>query len=131
MALFAVLSLMATGCQKDNIKKNNSTTVREEVSTVYTMLYSINGVQHSVTLHGESEYQAFIHEMLNLARQGYSIVFCDENRVSQTATKETVYFTTNSQVEAELWAKARSDEGYQVAISYDDKNHVFNCVAWR
>jgi UDP-N-acetylmuramate-alanine ligase len=131
LALFAVLSTLAVGCQKDNVSDFVQGTSISESSTVYTVLYSVNGVQHKITLYSEAEHQAFIRELLALAKQGYTVIFYDENSVSQTATKEVVTYSTSSEAEAVAWMVKMEKDGYYVSVTFDDKTNTFNCIAWR
>lgn len=132
MALFMALSMMAVGCQKENDEGFvNGSSVSGE-GTVYTVLYSINGIQHRNILHSEEEYRAFIHELMNLARQGYEVVLYNENTWGNNATtKETIYYSTTDQADAENWAMLRQKEGYSVSIIFDEQTKTYNCVAWR
>lgn len=132
IALFAVLSLAAVGCQKENVKDFANEAPVSETSDVYMVFYSVDGVEHRITLHGESEYQTFIHEMAELAKRGHRVVVRDENRSSQNATtKEVIQFSTNSQEEAETWMDLRVKEGYSVSMAYDEKTGMYNCLAWK
>ena len=127
-----MLSLAAVGCQKENDKDLANEATVLETSTVYRVYYSVDGVEHQITLHGEAEYQTFIHEMTELAKQGRRVVVRDENRSTQSAaTKEVLQFSTNSQEEAEKWINLRVKEGYSVSMTYDDKTGTYNCVAWK
>lgn len=53
IALLAVLGTMATGCQKENFADATSESAISEASTVYTVQYAVNGVEHTVTLYGD------------------------------------------------------------------------------
>ena len=59
VALFAMLSLAAVGCQKETILEPLATIA--ETGTVYTVHYAIDGVMHSIVLHGEQERSEFIN----------------------------------------------------------------------
>lgn len=112
MALFAMLSLAATGCQKENVEGFADEASVSEAGAVYTVLYSINGVQHRNVLHSEDEYRAFLHELMELAKQGYEVVFCNGNTLAtNVATKETLYFSTTDQQAATEWLDLRVKEG--------------------
>lgn len=129
IALFAALSLTAMSCQKEEIVSFIQEESVSNETALNTMLYSVDGVQHAIILHSESDYQNFIHEMMNLARLGHNVVFCDENNVNQSVTKDVVYYSTSSQAEAESWALKMVKDGYQVTVSYDENTKMYNCVA--
>lgn len=131
MALFAVLSMMATGCQKENNEIIGMEPVVVKSGTVYTMQYVIDGVQHITTLYGESERAAFIYQMLTLAEQGNEVMFFDPSTYSQDATRDVVYFSTADKAEAVAWADHMLNEGYKVTVTYDPSTSTFNCVAWK
>ena len=63
VALLAVLSVAAVGCQKETITVEPQTGV-EASSTVYMVRYSVNGVMHTETLIGEQAWADFLQRML-------------------------------------------------------------------
>ena len=86
VALFAVLATMAVSCQKENFMEPQSSVM--EVDSVRSVLYSVNGVEHSVTLYNDEEWDAFVDTMMSLARQGYDVRFVDQNAAAHSiATK--------------------------------------------
>lgn len=64
VALFAVLATMAVSCQKEDIMEPQSTIA--EISTVRTVLYAVDGVEHRVTLHGDDEWTSFVESRYTL-----------------------------------------------------------------
>lgn len=98
---------------------------------MYTVLYSIDGVQHQIILNSEEEHRAFILEMLALTRQGHVVVFCEDDNMSQgPGTKDVVYFSSPDPTEVAAWTVQMEKAGYNVRVTYDDKTGMYNCVAW-
>ncbi len=128
VALFAMLATMAVGCQKENYVDSQSTVA--SVGSVRTVLYTINGVEHLVTLYGDEEWDAFVDSMMSLAQQGYNVSFVNQNVAeSGVATKDVQTFTTPSQEEAKAWSKEKAEQGYTVSTTYKDGLYI--CVAVR
>lgn len=128
VALFAVLATMAVSCQKENIVEPQSATA--EVGTVRTVLYAVNGVEHTVTLYGDEAWNVFVDNMLLLSEQGHDIRFINESAgTTEFSTKETQTLTTTSQSEANAWMKEKGDEGYTVTLKYEKGLYI--CVAVR
>lgn len=59
IALFSVLSLMTVGCQKENTADYVPENSVAETSTVCTVQYAIDGVQHQTILHSKTERTEF------------------------------------------------------------------------
>lgn len=130
--MFAILSLAAVGCQKENSTDSTRGTMVAEIGTMYKMQYVIDGVSHHIVLHGDRERSDFIYRMLALAEEGHSVSFFDESRVAQYGSrKETVYFSTTDKTEAFNWLDKMEDEGYTVSVTYNPDTHTYNCVAYR
>lgn len=126
VALFAVLATMAVSCQKENLVEPLSATA--EVGTVRTVLYTVDGIEHAVTLHGDDAWNTFVNNMLALTKQGHEIIIINENaRVQRSLTKETLTFETTSESEANAWAREKADQGYIVTIKCD--KGLYTCVA--
>ena len=131
VALFAVLSLAATSCQKEDTSDVLSGVPVSEASTVFTMQYSINGVLHQITLHGESERMSFIYWMLDLARMGFEVRFSKDSLGEQSSVAKGVEtFSTDDRVAAYHWADKMALEGYTVVVTFDENTRMYNCVAW-
>lgn len=131
VALFAVLSMAATSCQKESIEIVGQEVNVTEAHAVHTMRYTVNGVQYRKTLHGEAEWSAFIYQMLSLAEQGYNVTFFEESDIFSIATKDIVYYSTTNKVEAYAWAEEMVNRGYKVSVSFDTTTNTYNCVAWK
>lgn len=129
VALIAVLGTMAVGCQKEVFADGQSSVA--EVGTVYTVRYAIDGVPHSETLYSEDEYSGFLARMMALARIGYRVELFSENVPQQQSSKKTVTFTTGNENEATTWSKKMMDDGYNVVITFNEKENVYVCVAYK
>jgi len=128
VALCAVLGTMAVGCQKENIIEDAN--VVAQIGTVRKMQYTIDGVEHHITLVGDNAWNEFLHQMAALAKEGHSISFRNEEASSAVASaKETVTFTTTDHDEACAWCNSMSDQGYTVYMGYDKDKGMYICVA--
>ena len=89
VALFALLSMLATGCQKENIVEPNAT--EAQACTVRAVSYTIDGVEHLAVLHSDEEWDAFHSWMLALSKDGRQVYFRNLNATGTTAqTKEVI-----------------------------------------
>ena len=128
MALFAVLSLMAVGCQKETIVEPN--TGMQQTMSLRTVTYSIDGVTQQIIIRGEEAWMDFLKQLTALARQGHRIQFrCEESRATTSTTKEVVTYTTTSEEDAIAWCNTMFNQGYEVNMTYDVKNGKFICTA--
>ena len=127
VALFAVLGTMAISCQKETIVEPQ-TNVAENV-TVYTVTYSIDGVMHTSTLYSEEAYNAFVMQLMMLARDGQTVVLSNGSITGTSLAKEKLYFSTRIEAEATAWTIQKMKEGYTVTVSYDQSTGTYNCVA--
>ena len=126
VALLAVLSMAAVGCQKENDVLPLAGT--EQTTETIQVVYSINGEVFQTTLN-ESEWSAFVERMLALASEGYEVSF-SKNRSSLTSqSKEKVIYVTNSKEEAAAWSNAMANQGYTVTITYDSGTGEYTCTA--
>ncbi len=128
VALFAVLSLMAVGCQKETIVEPN--TGIQQTMNVRTVTYSIDGVTQQIVIRGDEAWMDFLKQLTALARQGHRIQFrYEESRATTSTTKEVVTYTTSSEEDATSWCNIMSENGYEVEMYYDEKNGKFVCTA--
>lgn len=129
VALFVVLSMMTTSCQKEQIL--SPYVVQSDNYGVNSFHYSVNGTLFTASLQ-DDETDAFFLQMTALARQYGSVSVYDEGSCSQTtSSKDVLTYTTTKESDAADWAKARTKEGYEVTIIYDNKTGVFTCIAVR
>ena len=126
VALLAVLSMAAVGCQKTDFTEQNA--VVEQTTKTIQVVYSINGEVYQTTL-DESEWDGFMERMLALAREGYEVTFSKNGSFLTSQSKEKVTFVTTSEAEANHWASEMISNGYAVTISYDKKSGEYTCIA--
>ena len=131
VALLAVLSVAAVGCQKETIMVEPQTDV-ETSGTVYTVRYSVNGVTHTETIIGEQAWADFLQRMLALTEEGYRVTVSRNTDTAQYAmSKEVVTFKTKKKAEAYTWVEQKINEGYTVTIDYNEQTGEYTCVATR
>ena len=130
VALLAVLSVAAVGCQKETIVVPQ--TGIEESGTVYTVRYAINGVTHTETLVGEQAWADFLQRMLALAEEGYRVTVSRNGETAQYAdSKEVVTYKTTDKKAAYDWIEEKVAEGYEVSISFNPQTGEYTCTAIR
>ena len=112
MALMAVLSVAAVGCQKETITVEPQTGIETD-GTVYTVRYSVNGVTHTETLVGEQAWAEFLQRMLALAEEGYRVMVTRNAETAQYGmANEVVTFKTKNKAEAYAWLDDMTEQGY-------------------
>lgn len=127
VALIAVLSLAATGCQKENYNENGIPT--EDVVAVHTVTYSIDGEMRHASFQTEQQWHDFLRWMFALAEEGHRVTFRNGGCFQNASTKKVITFETHSQEEAYSWAEAREKEGFEVSVTYDPHTGIYTCVA--
>lgn len=120
VALCAALGLLAAGCQKENVEAFTT-----GVSDVYTMSYSVDGVDQTTTM-DSAVLDEFVNRMFDMAEQGHIVTIGDKG-MSAFAAKETVTYTTNDRTDAVNWTVKMKNDGYTVTVSYD--KGVYTCIA--
>ena len=126
-SLCAVLSLTTISCQKEPMF--DSTMQQTDVSIMYTIGYTINGVSHITTFNSEEAYYQFLQYLFAMAREGYTVSFRNNAQQQTSSSKERVVFTTNNESEAIAWGKKMSDAGYTVSIEYNQETGIYTCIA--
>lgn len=128
VALVAVLLTMAVSCQKENLVEPQSTVTDD--STVRTVLYAVDGVEHIVTIHNDEEWSVFIRSMVSLAEEGHSVRIADESAsVRQYAAKDTQIYTTKDPDDAAAWTAKMVADHYTVDVLFE--NGVYTCIAYK
>ena len=130
IALLAVLSMVAMGCQKETIVVPQAGI--EESGTVYTVRYTVNGVTHTETLIGDQAWADFLQRMLALAEEGYRVTMSRNGETAQYAdSKEVVTYKTKDKKAAYDWIEEKVAEGYEVSISFNPQTGEYTCTAIR
>ena len=127
VACLALLGTTAISCQKENF--GDTCIATEENMAVYAVSYSIDGVSHSVTLVGDAAWADFLNWMLALSEEGHNVAFRLNTNQQVNSTKEEITYTTSNKDDAHAWAKTKTEEGYTVYISFDDKTGIYTCLA--
>ena len=128
VALLAVLSVAAVGCQKETIEVPQAGI--EESGTVYTVRYVINGITHTETLLGEKAWADFLERMLALAEEGYRVTMSSGYGTAQYSdAKDVVTYRTKDKKEAYNWVETMVEDGYTVTITFNPQTGVYTCVA--
>ncbi len=125
VTLFALLSMMAVSCQKENTTEMEPTTIGESV--VYTLSYTIDGASRHITFHSKAERLAFIRQLMAFTREGHTVSI--GTTTTTNAAKEKVTFTTPSLDEATAWVAEMEEQGYVVTFYYDKEKGVYVCIA--
>lgn len=123
MAVAGLIGLAATSCNKENV---TDTVCVSNVTTVY---YSAGASSGSALVNDDEAWDAFMDRMLALAREGYSVTISGGTSQFISQAKDVVTYTTTSEEDAKTWTKHMIDEGYSVAISYDDRTGIYTCIA--
>ena len=128
IALLAVLSLAATGCQKETIEKPN-VQIQQSIS-VRNITYTIDGVTFHQTIRGEQNWLAFIDWMSSLAKEGHTVTFRDDNTYNASqSSKERVVYKTSDKDDANKWCNNMIAQGYEVYMYFDEATGKYICIA--
>lgn len=128
VALFIVLSMAAVSCQKETFFDVDGNAVEQSVSRKVS--YMIDGVFYQATLYNDADWDALMHRLMVLARQGHRIIIAQGDNVNTSSlSKEVVTFTTTSEEEATVWAKEMAEAGYTVEIGFNEETQQWICIA--
>lgn len=129
IALCGVLGLTATSCQKEKLIEEN-TSIVVQANTVRNMVYTVDGINHRITLIGDDSWNNFLQHMFALAEEGHRVTFRNEdNTANVAAAKEIVTFSTKDKKKAEAWCAEMAEAGYVVTFTFDPDTHTYNCIA--
>ena len=128
LALFAVLSALATSCQKENLKVLATGETIEQPYTGISLSYMIDEQQYSATFSSLEEKEAFVIQLMALARQGHKVTI-KSNRTTATLAKEKKTYETTDPEDAAKWALIMGGYGYTVTIYYNEETGIYTCVA--
>lgn len=119
IALCGVLGLTATSCQKENLVEEN-TNIVAQANTVRNVVYTVDGIEHSITLIGDDSWNKFLQRMFALAEEGHRVTFHNEDNTANVAmAKEIVTFSTKDKKKAEAWCAEMVEAGYEVSVYFD------------
>lgn len=128
-ACLALLGTTVVGCQKEDF--GDTHLAIEENASVYVVSYSIDGVNHSVTLVGDAAWTDFLNWMFALSEEGHNVSFRLNTNSQVISAKEEITYTTSDHDDAYSWADQKAKEGYTVFVSFDDKTGIYTCLAVR
>lgn len=130
VALLAVLSIAAAGCQKENIVETQTAMQIQQNVIVRDVTYTIDGVTFYATIRGEQNWHDFIGRLLAIAKEGHKVSFRNNNACSNNpSTKETIHFDTTDPDDANKWCNMMSHYGYTVSMVYDERTGTYHCTA--
>ena len=131
IALLAVLSIAAVGCQKETIVESEMHL--QQPSAIRNVTYAIDGVTMYTVIQGEQNWHDFVDWMLTLAEQGHRVCFhyTGENSYCMPQSKEVVVHKTPDKDDAIAWALEMTGAGYEVSIEFDSTTGVYTCTATR
>ncbi len=127
VALLAVLSLAATGCQKEQDSFNN--TPVQETFTIRHIVYTIDGSSYATEVRTEQEWMSFLKGMMAIAKKGHIVSFRDSSFTSDASSKVVYTYTTTSEDDAVKWCDKMTKEGYDVVLEYNPRTGEFTCTA--
>ena len=125
VVLFAVLGILSASCEKEE-----TTDSTDAVISTYSAIYMVEGQRFYANPQTEEEWLAFYEQMVALVEEGYTVHFW-RNGVQASCSKEKVTFTTTSHAEAVAWCKQKADEGYTVAMTFNQQTGQYTCIAVR
>lgn len=129
VALCALMGIVAAGCQKEEQVLEPVSLLTDSVE-VRTMSCSIGGATEQIVLRGDAEWSNFLNRMLALAEEGYVVTFASADRTGKPmSTKDVQTYVTTDRDAAYGWAEKMALGGYQVTVTYNDKDHTYTCVA--
>lgn len=127
VAVFAVLSMMAVSCQKEQVIDPQINVT--EATAMYTIHYTVDGVLYTTIINDETTWHQFLLRMFALAREGHRVTFRDSSQSGVSVSKEVVTYTTTSEDDAIEWASKMIADGYSVDIEYDKRTGIYTCTA--
>ena len=127
VALFLVLGMAMTACQKENL--SNDMVGMEQTESSIHAVYAIDGKLFDAVFSSEDAWNDFISQMLALAREGHEVVFSRNGNIGISVSKEKVTFVTTSEQEAHHWAHDMMENGYTVSIEFNKVTGEYTCTA--
>ena len=130
LALLAVLSIAAVGCQKENIVESQTAMQIPQNASVRNITYTIDGVTFYAIIRGEQHWQDFLDTMFALVKEGHKVSIRNSNTSSNVLlSKQVVTYSTSSESDAQKWCDSMIDAGYAVSMEYDERTGLYICTA--
>lgn len=127
MALCFLLGISLAACHKEHIRWEDPLC---HIDHAITLNYSILGENHSIVVDSDAEWDTFMRQMMTHVREGYILQMAgDDTPPIDPQNCDTQPYVTDSEDDANQWAKKKVREGYNVTIIYDKKNGQYVCIA--
>ena len=128
IALLAVLSIAAVGCQKEPIVE--PAMQLQQNAVIRNITYNIDGVTFYTTIRGEQNWQEFLDSMFAYAKDGHKVSIRNNSVYSNAPkSRDVVTYTTTSQSDAQKWCNNMLNAGYEVTMTYDPRTGLYTCTA--
>lgn len=126
-ALYLLLSLSIAACHKEYIYWEDPVC---HIDHAITLRYSIRGENNSIVVGSDAEWDTFMAQMMTDVREGYVLQIADDDTPAVDPLDcDSQPYVTDSEDDANRWAKTMVREGYNVTIIYDKKNSQYVCIA--
>ena len=130
ITIMVLLNAATISCQKECT--SNAMTETVNIDTTKKVWYTVGGISGSRIFSNEDEYDEFLLQLIRMAQNEIIVeVYTGDSLQHESLAKEVVTFTTSSSTEAMNWAKKKLNEGYKVAITYDEEKSLYTCTASR
>ena len=93
------------------------------------LYYSVDGGEYQGAASGYNSDNELIQAMLDIAREGHTIVIAPNKENAMLYNSNPIVFKTKSREEAFQWVKRLSRRGYRVIVSYNTSRKVYICTA--
>ena len=123
VAVFAMLTLAAAGCQKEQPASFGNQEIA--LGAIGNVENTVEGHFVFITQEGALDLDALEQDIHRLVESGYTVVIGQNNMVG---AKDVLTYTTYNWDDAYKWSKQRENEGYAVSITQKD-NGEYVCVA--
>ena len=125
--LAATMAVNFVACEKPDEDKPDSGANNERV-----IIYAVDGNETRRTLTTESEWDAVLEQLCNLAQNGKHVTFYNINQTAhrQSAAKERSTINTASREELKDWMKKMEKKGLTVRVSFDDESGTWHGEAY-
>ena len=129
LSFLVATALLSVGCTKCYWPED---TVRDITYTIAPAASAIdNATTTTIHLETEAEWQALLDRFCDYAEDGSEVTFYNANhKVTKSATKEAVTFSTTDREAMKRWMAQMEDEGMTVTVSYDPNTGTWNGTAY-
>lgn len=128
VALIAVLTTLAGGCQKEDLLKLQE--VQNETMSQDIVKYYVDGEMFQTIVRSDSDWEELMEKMLTLTEYGHEVfILGDSNANLISGSKDMETHTTKDKKDATNWTKEKRQEGYNVGMTYDSEEGEYTCIA--